>query len=230
MGVRVRRALIRLAAGSWVVVMAMEAVLAEGGTSSRPASAVGASRPSSHVSERDEALIRKLLGEATGRDRAPAIERAIEGMHGSRVMLSRQFDPGSQTQKIQRKILADLDEAIAEAIRSTKGKPGSSQATTSPADKPRRSGTRPTGDRTASASGPSEQKGDEPLSDGQTTRGRAMSTTVPSGRLRELRRGWGWLPSRDREEVVQGFGQDSLPKYREWIERYYRALAEPRKD
>ena len=69
------------------------------------------------------------------------------------------------------------------------------------------------------------------MPDERATRG---TPTIGPGRaarqLRELRRGWGRLPARDRDEVVQGFDQDFLTKYRQWIERYYRALASPEEE
>jgi hypothetical protein len=46
------------------------------------------------------------------------------------------------------------------------------------------------------------------------------------GELRELRQGWGHLPMREREEIIQGIGERYLERYRAWIERYYRALQE----
>ena len=47
----------------------------------------------------------------------------------------------------------------------------------------------------------------------------------PSDRA-EVRRGWGFLPQRDREAIVQGSNEEFHAKYREYIERYYRAIAE----
>jgi len=42
----------------------------------------------------------------------------------------------------------------------------------------------------------------------------------------DVRRGWGALPDRQRDEVIQGFSEQFLESYRIWIERYYRALQE----
>ena len=41
----------------------------------------------------------------------------------------------------------------------------------------------------------------------------------------EATRGWGFLPERDRDEIIQGFEETFMSKYREQIERYYRLLA-----
>ncbi len=175
-------------------------------------------------SEADKALIRKLLDGAQGKDKSPAIIRALDGMQASSVKLTLEFDPGGETQKIQRGIVRDLEQAIEEAWKSQKRRPTSQQSQSK--SKPRR--------RSSKQSASADQKqattpqGAGPKMDDSPTRGRPVAaTTQPSGRLRELRRGWGHLPARQRDEVVQGFKQDFLTKYREWIERYYRALADP---
>ena len=58
---------------------------------------------------------------------------------------------------------------------------------------------------------------------------RATQSTA-AGRLKEFRRGWGNLPQRDRDEVLQGIDEDSLEKYRRQIESYFRALAEDQEE
>jgi len=195
-----------------------------GGTASSQAPT--STRPASRTSDRDEALIRKLLDDATGRRQGPAMERVLDGMHASRIKLSGHFDPGVQTQRIQRQVLSDLDEAIAEALKTQRFQSGA--GTTLPADKTPRPATASAPKREASDDCAAAQDSASPKSDDTPTRGRpATGPSAPLGEMRELRRGWGWLPLRDREEVLQGFEQDFLLKYREWIERYYRALASP---
>ena len=41
---------------------------------------------------------------------------------------------------------------------------------------------------------------------------------------------WGSLPERARQEMLQGAGDEFLPKYELKIERYFRRLAEQRRD
>lgn len=54
-----------------------------------------------------------------------------------------------------------------------------------------------------------------------------MADRAPAdGDIHELRRTWGHLPMREREEIIQGIGESFLERYRDWIERYYRALQE----
>ncbi|MBN1343242.1 MAG: hypothetical protein JXQ73_11215 [Phycisphaerae bacterium] len=200
------------------------------GSTARSAAPAPTSRPTTTTSKptaADEELIRKLLRGATGKDKGPAFERVIEGMHASRVKLAIQFDPGNDTQTIQRQILTDLDEAIAEAWRSQQRVPSPTTKQSDSDPKRKRQTT------SSESSGQQQQQQDpdsasnQPMPDERATRGRPITTSRPGGTIRELRRGWGQLPSRDRDEVVQGVGQDYLTKYREWIERYYRALANP---
>ncbi len=170
----------------------------------------------------DEALIRKLLRDATGRGEGSAMERVLEGMRASRIKLSVYFDPGGETQKIQRGIVRDLDEALKEAWSSQRPQPTTSRSGSE--SRRRRSASRPASEQNQQA----QPKSSEPMADERATHGTPVAASRPTGgAIRELRRGWGRLPARDRDEVVQGFGQDFLTKYREWIERYYRALANP---
>jgi len=190
------------------------------GGATRPATA-----PAGKVGEADAALIRKLLRDATGRGEGPAMERVLNGMRASRIKQSVQFDAGGDTQKIQRGIVRDLAEAIAEAWRSQRSQPTTSR---SPSGERRRRHRKQATSAQAGAqqTGPSRPKADESATHGVPTTGPARLR----GAMRELRRGWGRLPARDRDQVVQGFGQDFLTKYREWIERYYRALAGPEEE
>jgi hypothetical protein len=191
----------------------------------RPATtrAVG---PATRTSQEDEALIRKLLRDATGRGKEAAMERALQGMRASRVKLSGQFDAGSDTQTIQRGILRDLDDAIAEAWRSQRRL--DSPPTTRQADRRRKPRSTTASSQKSTDQARAEQTAaNRPKPDEGATHGQPVAADRARGALRGLRRGWGALPPRDRDEVVQGFGQDFLTKYREWIERYYRALAEP---
>ena len=50
------------------------------------------------------------------------------------------------------------------------------------------------------------------------------------GPFRESRRGWGHLPARDRDELLQGVEEAFIEQYRPQIEQYYRALTETEED
>ena len=62
--------------------------------------------------------------------------------------------------------------------------------------------------------------------EGTTTPNAAGETKPVRGDLQETRRSWGLLPQRERDEMIQGSSEGYIERYREWIERYYRALQE----
>ena len=148
-------------------------------------------------------------------------------MDEARTRLAVQFDPGAETQTLQRQVLDQLDSAIAQAAASRSQRRSSRQEQVA-ADKrmlpkPKRgkadakkSADDASSTQTTTSDGPSE-------SAGLTQSG----LQIP---LRETRRGWGHLPNRDREELIQGIDSEFLERYRTLIERYYRALAEAEDD
>ena len=63
---------------------------------------------------------------------------------------------------------------------------------------------------------------------GKTTEADRAAEPRPTrrGEFRESRRGWGHLPQRDRDELLQGIDEEFIEQYRPQIEQYYRALTE----
>lgn len=167
--------------------------------------------------EVDEALIRRLLGsEPTTLD---AVERVLDRMERSSDRLTKEFDPGSDTQTAQAEVLAALDELIADAEKSrleSRGQPKRKRRDTSPPDRRAR---RSTGDgRSGRSPTPTRHKGDSEHGAGADAK-KLDDASV------EIGRGWGYLPDRDRREIRQGFDEEFMPKFREQILDYYRALA-----
>jgi len=117
-------------------------------------------------------------------------------------------------------ILDAIDDALRGETDDGKNSQGGSKKQTT--DK-RGSGKRQTS-KTRSGS-----RGAEPTP-GQQGQGRPPTDDAPVSRpladRPELRRGWGYLPARDREAIIQGAGDDFPARYREQIEEYYRAIAE----
>jgi hypothetical protein len=133
--------------------------------------------------------------------------------------LKRDFDPGQETRQIQEEIIGKLDEAIAVAQRRRSRVSGQQQQVS---DKRR-------GERRPDEQKPGQQPADgdkPPDSEASTTGQDQGGKSTATGRLREFRRGWGNLPQRDRDEVLQGIDEDVLEKYRPLIEDYFRALSE----
>lgn len=171
--------------------------------------------------ETKELAKRLILGEEEDRE---VMGRIVDRMKDVEAQLLRRYDAGAETQRIQREILKELESAIASAVRRGRGGGGSGAA----GDVRRR--TRGRGaERVAGRAGgepgaTGESRGGEANEKGGAVRGEKRLER--GGRLRALRRGWGHLPARDREEVIQGASEKSLDRYRAWIERYYRALVE----
>jgi len=172
------------------------------------------SRPADAPDPQREELIRRLQGQPGGEG---VFSRVLSNMQRSHWQLSGQLDPGLKTQELQARIVADLDEAIVAARKMQ----SSGRRTGQTADL-RQAGRR----RGQAGQGPAGQAdaGDRP---GEEAAGRPQATERPlGGRFSDPGRGWGHLPDRDREAVIQSLHDRFLRKYDELIRRYYEALAE----
>ena len=188
---------------------------------------LGATAPQEQQSSADEKkpddlaarLIRKTVEESSSED--PMVEM-MRAMSEIAQKLQVDFDPGEQTQTQQRHVSAKLDEAIkaAAARRRVQSQPDPRQmadkrtmpAAKKPASRPQE--TKQTGDGQA--------KSTAEKSTAEATAARQDAKTD----LPNARRAWGNLPQRDRDEVLQGADEESLERFRPWIEQYYRALQE----
>ena len=169
--------------------------------------------------EEQEDLSERLIRQATGEQDAGLMGRIMNLMSEAAGQLKRDFDPGQDTQQIQGEIIEKLDEAIAVAQRRRSRVSGQQQQVS---DKRR-------GQRRTDGQKPGQQPadGDKPPDREASTTGQDQGAkSTATGRLREFRRGWGNLPQRDRDEVLQGIDEDVLEKYRPLIEDYFRALSE----
>ena len=171
--------------------------------------------------EQDDDLTRRLIRDATGGAQEGVMEQTMRLMGEAHTRLAVRFDPGVETQLLQQQVLDQLDSAIAQAAAGRsqrrslrqeqvavdkrmlpKAKRGQAEAKESDGDA--------SSTETTTSDGPSDSTG--------LTR---SGLQIP---LRETRRGWGHLPSRDREELIQGIDSEFLDKYRTLIEQYYRSL------
>ena len=171
----------------------------------------------------DEELARRLQAEAAGREAETALTRMLRYMKASRDALRDRFDPGEQTQAIQKKILEDLEEAI--RLARSQMRKSSKDQSSSPSRDARRAGKPQKAGSSSQDPQAGQQTNPQGAADEEATQGQAQTGKV-GGELREAGREWGHLPQRAREEVVQGFSEDVLLKYKTQIEKYYRALAE----
>ncbi|MGD2111596.1 MAG: hypothetical protein PVI86_19640 [Phycisphaerae bacterium] len=176
-------------------------------------------------SEKDassERLGERLIEKARGEGDEDVMGDIQRMMDASSRKLEIDFDPGEETQSLQAKIMERLDEVIKlaasrrRAVRSSEPRGESDKRRRGDA-KAENAGKPDASDRASNDPGSTTAQGGP--TDGADAEGKR-------GRLRELRGSWGHLPMRDREEVIQGIGETFLERYRDWIERYYRALQE----
>jgi hypothetical protein len=172
--------------------------------------------------EEREELSERLIRQATGQEDGGLMGRIMDLMSQAAGRLKREFDPGQTTSRVQQEIIDKLDEAIAAAQRRRSRASGQQQQVSD-----KRRAQPKSGDSEQDAS---EAEEDMP-SETSATPGQAQSgRTAGTGRLREFRRGWGNLPQRDRDEILQGIDEEILEKYRPLIEDYFRALAEDQEE
>ncbi len=196
------------------------------GTSTQPTAT--RSREQLAADGMDDELVRKLLNRAAGQgENEEVVQRILRLMEASRLRLGGRFDPGDQTQKIQKRILEEMDEAIKRSRQSRRQSQQNKQQRASRSGEQRRRGQRRgqqqkkgdqqgKGQQTAAGK---EAAGDEHASKGQAQSGEKDNRAAVAGRS------WGNLPPRDREAVLQGIKDDVLPKFRALIDRYYKALS-----
>lgn len=173
--------------------------------------------PTSKVGKR---LIRETA-EGAGAD---VMDEIMHLMNDVGRLLEIKFDPGPDTQAMQQEIVDRLDDAIKTAAKQRRR---SRQQAAPSGDK--RTRKEPSEGKPGQAKA-TKAKDAESSSDDQATASSAKPKTDPvTGELLETRRSWGNLPQRDRDEVIQGSDEACLQRYRELIERYYRALQETKK-
>jgi hypothetical protein len=168
---------------------------------------------------KEDRLGERLIREAATDSQEDLMARIIRLMDNVTRNLEIDFDPGTQTQALQQRIIDELDEAIREA--ALKRRPRRSSGASQRGDKRRmpEEGQGP-GEQTSAESGEAGEPGH------RTADSAAADRPPVDGDIHELRRTWGHLPMREREEIIQGIGESFLERYRDWIERYYRALQE----
>ncbi|MFQ5422726.1 MAG: hypothetical protein ACE5F9_01970 [Phycisphaerae bacterium] len=200
-------------AGIGLVLNVMVASLAAEQPSGRPTS-----QPAKVL---DEDLVRRLMGgETTAVD---AVHDTLEQMDRATQALARKLDPGEDTQRVQARIILGIDRLIAQArMAGSKRQRGSRRARS-------RKG-RPRGKPVEDASKASDAARPQPAAAQRSGQGSAAGPDADASDHKKtgaagLARGWGFLPPRDRDEIVQGFGEEFLSKYRDMILRYYRLLA-----
>jgi hypothetical protein len=150
------------------------------------------------------------------------METILRLMDESAANMEVKLDPGPQTQQLQNDILAKLDEAIEAAARQRR--PSRPPSSASNPDRRRMAEGKSSRQKKDADSAKADGKSGDEAAAGRG--GAAEPIQLPDGELIDVRRAWGHLPTRERDEIIQGVGEEFLEKYRVWVERYYRALQE----
>jgi len=200
----------------WAAVAGLAAALGGAATG-----ALGQTPPTRADAD-DRDLAERLIRKAVTDSDEDLMAGVIRTMNESARRLEIEFDAGEETQAVQRRIIEQLDEAIKAAASRIRPQMRRDQPTTG--DKRRR----PPGSRSPLKKPADGKEGEAEASSATTAgeKGTAVEGPQADRDLRESRRGWGNLPQREREEVLQGADEEFLERYREWIEQYYRALQE----
>jgi hypothetical protein len=140
-----------------------------------------------------------------------------EKMHESQAMIAA-AKSGPLTQELQKDIVADLDQLIAQARKA--GKPGGEK------DSSKSTSRTPLGTAPPQPDAEGKSPGDKSAAKSDE---RNASTSGKQGdaarALDGMKKVWGTLPPREREKVLELKAEDFVPKYRAMIEEYYRRLA-----
>ena len=144
------------------------------------------------------------------------------GMHQAEALLAQPgaFATSAPVQlagTVQQEVLSDLDKLIAELSKQCQCNGGQCNGN-KPCDKP---GTKPGRSGAAAGSGRTAAR------DSTDRLDRTSAQPVDKGKIDETVKSlWGNLPVRSREQMLQSFSDEFLPKYEIEIEQYYRRLSE----
>ncbi len=160
-------------------------------------------------------LIKKLTRQQNfGQSPQGQMQEMLARMHTSARRLGI-AKAGPQTQEIQRRIVLSLNQLIKMAERNQSGQ-GSGQG------KKRQSGPKKMSQGPAqpgNSSGGSHAAKNHPMPTG------GNEAAQKNGRLTSQKRNWGNLPPKARQLIANGIQEQPLPQYKNWIDDYYKALA-----
>jgi hypothetical protein len=163
------------------------------------------------------------LGEDIGQPSGPlSLTRVRQGMQRAESLLARRratagTESLQQAGAVQQEVIDQLDRLIAELSKQCQG--GQCQPSDQPPKPSQRTQSKP--GKPASAAGQAAAR------DSSTRLDQTAAQPVEKADLDALVKDlWGHLPERSREQMLQSFSDEFLPKYEPEIEQYYRRLSE----
>ncbi len=176
-------------------------------------------KPISFSKDDEEQWKRELDAAAEKESDNPMVEIARR-MRETQQRLARQ-DSGVGTQQLERQIVDDLDRLIERAGKQSAGQsqPGAS--------KPQPSSRTPTDPSKTGSSGGNKPGGKTAATGTQRPPGENVTRKPDAAETRAaIKRLWGTLPEREREQMMQSAVEEFTPKYELMIEDYFRRLSE----
>ena len=152
------------------------------------------------------------------------LARVRQGMQNAQALLAQPgVDTHSGTVKlagsVQQDVVSQLDQLIAELSKQCQCQGG--QCDKPPSPNP--NGKPKPGNKAGTAAG----RGKAPARESSDRLDRTTAQPVDKGDVNEtVKELWGHLPERSREQMLQSFSDEFLPKYELEIEQYYRKLSE----
>jgi hypothetical protein len=180
---------------------------------------------SKSISEIEASLKASTPLHSFGAGANPTTQPLLQVQHGMKQAENLLAQPGANSAAepvqlagpVQQQVLSDLDKLIADLSKQCQCQGGQCNGN-KPSDKP---GTKPGRSGAAAGSGRTAAR------DSTDRLDRATAQPVEKGNIDETVKSlWGNLPVRSREQMLQSFSDEFLPKYEIEIEQYYRRLSE----
>jgi hypothetical protein len=159
---------------------------------------------------------------------AQSLSRVQHGMQNAQALLAK---PGADAKDgtarlagpVQQEVLSDLDKLIAELSKQCQCCNGQCQGGGKDSQKPGQNSQSNKSGKPGTASG----RGKTAARDSTDRLDSTTAKPVDKGAVDEMVKAlWGHLPARNREQMLQSFSNEFLPKYELEIEQYYRRLSE----
>lgn len=164
----------------------------------------------------DDALRRDLEGEDLGQEKKE--EHPLKKLGREMLEVKQRIeakDTAAGTQRMQKEIADELAKLIEQAKKQPQGNKSQSGNQSKP-----KSGSTQSGAEGGSPQAKPGQESTQRLEQGEQTQ------TQMNEVKEALRRIWGHLPEKEREEMIGALGEQFLPKYERLIEDFYKRLAE----
>ena len=176
----------------------------------------------------DQELLEQLRNDKPADDKlADDVKLVGQRMARSRQRLALDHDPGKTTQKIQDRILINLDHLIDMARQQqaqAQSRPGQQQGEGQQQQRPGQQ-QQPAGQQQVGRDPGTQSQPNQGTQGAQTEQGGGTQNNTASGRdIREGASEWGGITQRVRDAIIEGKNDTVIQKYKNLTDRYYEAV------